>query len=948
MEYGEQLQEQNCISSFSAVEDELEEDEEKVEGLPDDIHIQEYEDVDAGPMKASGNNLFFGITEPESPEAQNMENEDELDYENNSNSANGHSRSEPIRSILVKLDSGVIKRLYRCNHCDQVFDSVRHCVKHMTTSHQTNRKYRVAYRCKTCGKLFRTKYGCENHIQGKHKNRTIRCRYCDFETSSVTYIKKHERNHLDDFEIRCDLCNKGFASKTVLERHMISHTGEKPFVCEKCNASYADKRSLTLHMTVHDPEGRPKRYTCDQCDYSSFWKNAVKTHMKVHTGAKVICDECGQAVASNYYLKIHKRIHSDEKPFTCDVCNKGFRQMKNLVVHRRTHTKVKPYKCHACDKSFSQNVWLKKHKCRSNSAAENHHVEVGGPAGNEAEMAEAEVDMDPDNIESINDNFQREKSAKSTEGGRQKPKQRGRWTEAGMQAAVSAILAKKMTLRKASLYFAVPKSTLASRMKSIQAGEQVDLAPQIGSFQKALCQRLESQLIARLKEQEARFLPLHKREFLKLAYDLAEHLQLPHKFNRSNKTAGKKFYYDFTLRHPELSVIADPSLTSPKTSAPISKTQVDQFFKVYQELVDRLGLSPGQIHSCEETSVLIHHRDIRRNVNVCKLTPSERGTVLLSVNAAGDCFAPPLFVFPGQEPLDESYRRNCPLGSVFSVEESGCVSTESFLEYLRVLVELQAPSEQRPLLLLVNARPYHNDLKVIHFAKLHHVHLLGLPQHSAHILHPLERALMQTFGAAYIEACKKWIKCCQPAQLAPRDVAGLVNEAYCSIFRKDLAQYAFRCTGLWPINPHAIVGLDYGDDMDDVFDDSIASAAPASSDDLMSIPTVDVAQQQEPLQQQQLPPERTSCCSTTTSTTPSTTATTPTSPTLSDLFRSSTSSLQSYLPSASVIRRVDEAANEASTSSLDDFVLKAVESVAGFSVIRRIHSGEESNFDVNI
>ena len=55
-------------------------------------------------------------------------------------------------------------------------------------------------------------------------------------------------------------------------------------------------RSLKLRRIIHDPDGRPKKYTCDICECSSFWENAIKTHMKFHTGAKVICDECDQAV----------------------------------------------------------------------------------------------------------------------------------------------------------------------------------------------------------------------------------------------------------------------------------------------------------------------------------------------------------------------------------------------------------------------------------------------------------------------------------------------------------------------------------------------------------------------------------------------------------------------------------------------------------------------------
>ena len=35
------------------------------------------------------------------------------------------------------------------------------------------------------------------------------------------------------------------------------------------------------------------------------------------------------------HLKIHERIHKDEKPFQCKYCEKGFRQLSNLKGHSK-------------------------------------------------------------------------------------------------------------------------------------------------------------------------------------------------------------------------------------------------------------------------------------------------------------------------------------------------------------------------------------------------------------------------------------------------------------------------------------------------------------------------------------------------------------------------------------------------------------------------------------
>jgi hypothetical protein len=116
----------------------------------------------------------------------------------------------------------------------------------------------------------------------------------------------------------------------------------------------------------------------------------------------------------------------------------------------------------------------------------------------------------------------------------------------------------------------------------------------------------------------------------------------------------KQFYYEFMRRHPELSLRTSES-TSLQRAVGFNRPQVDRFFDKLEELQKKHSFPPGRIFNADETGVSAVHENVLKVLSVKgkkqvgKLTSGERGrnvTVLLCINAAGDHFIPPLFVFP--------------------------------------------------------------------------------------------------------------------------------------------------------------------------------------------------------------------------------------------------------------------------------------------------------------
>ena len=169
----------------------------------------------------------------------------------------------------------------------------------------------------------------------------------------------------------------------------------------------------------------------------------------------------------------------------------------------------------------------------------------------------------------------------------------------------------------------------------------------------------------------------------RLAYDMVEALGIKNPFNSTTKLAGKDWLMGFLNRHPALS-IRQPQATNIARTVGFNKPQVERFYGIYRELVERHEYEPSKIWNMDETGITCVHRPGKivasKGVRqVAKITSGERGktvTVICAISAVGT-YLPPLFIFPRKRMVDLLMNGAPPSQSVLPITVGGRIRRSS-------------------------------------------------------------------------------------------------------------------------------------------------------------------------------------------------------------------------------------------------------------------------------
>lgn len=314
---------------------------------------------------------------------------------------------------------------------------------------------------------------------------------------------------------------------------------------------------------------------------------------------------------------------------------------------------------------------------------------------------------------------------------------RGEWTETNLERAMDE--ATRTSVRAAAKKYNIPFSILLRHHKKKSSTKY------LGRFRPVFTKDEEDTLFKYLTKMDDLFYGLTPSDFKKTAGEFAQKLGKGDRFPMG--PAGKDWLSGFRKRHPSIALRA-PEPTSLARARGFNRPQVDRFYDLLEEVIDKYSLDPTQIYNMDETGIRtsttkppkILSTYGKRQVGL--ISSAERGvltTVICCCNAAGS-FIPPFFILKRKRFVPRLLDGSPP-GSQGTVSDSGWISGDIFLTWLEFLVEKTRPAEQKKLLLLLDNHESHKFFPALEYATKNHIILLSFPPHTTNKLQPLDVAV---------------------------------------------------------------------------------------------------------------------------------------------------------------------------------------------------------------
>ena len=171
----------------------------------------------------------------------------------------------PVDAALAKKKKVMLSAdTAECKYCGKVYHTGKKLMDHINQEHSGEQ---TIFACPFCIQPFNQYSEYLQHL-GEHKDRVIRCRFCNKEFKTRTRLRVHTKTHIN----QCPFSSKNFLTPQALQDHVKENHEADPgaveMQCSLCELTSDSISKLAEHnQSVHRPYGCNICFLCFSAEY---------------------------------------------------------------------------------------------------------------------------------------------------------------------------------------------------------------------------------------------------------------------------------------------------------------------------------------------------------------------------------------------------------------------------------------------------------------------------------------------------------------------------------------------------------------------------------------------------------------------------------------------------------------------------------------------------------
>ena len=328
---------------------------------------------------------------------------------------------------------------------------------------------------------------------------------------------------------------------------------------------------------------------------------------------------------------------------------------------------------------------------------------------------------------------------------------------------------------------------------------------------KILTEKIEGELAHRLKNVADAGFPASSEKVRSVAYTMAKQNNRKG-FSEETPKAGRKWFKGFLQRHPELTVKKATLISKPRAQSATLESMVKWADEFVEKVLDRFGITdPRNIWNVDETSMRNIPKESkyvgRKGQRLQQLSGCERAetsTAVVAINAAGETM-PPLILHRGAK-VGPSWTKGIPRWWRVKASPSGYICDELFEDWGEMFVShLHRARIHGHVALTMDGHGSHvYNYPFVDNMEENDIHVILFPPHCTHVAQPLDQYPLLSLKAWFHKLVQIWCDAHGGDPLPKSAFFEVLEEAWNRAMTKHNIEAAFRVTGVFPVNPHAI------------------------------------------------------------------------------------------------------------------------------------------------